>query len=118
METSIDLLFLIAVAFLFNHELDAIQQGEWRFFFALVPISDEAAYRIFTALHVPLLVFIMWNLQSSWLQVGLDIFLIVHAVLHWLLRNHPKIKFKTWYSRLWIFGGALIGLVHLSLLQE
>ena len=36
METTSDWLFLITVAFLFNHELDAIRKHEWRFFIAFV----------------------------------------------------------------------------------
>ena len=107
------MLFLVGMAFLFVHELDAIQQHEWRFFFSLIPISDLTAYRIFTAAHVPLFVLIIWNAQSWPFQIGFDLFLILHAGLHWVLRNHPKIKFNGWFSRFWIFGGAVIGILHL-----
>lgn len=118
METFVDLLFIINVAFLVvAHELDAIQNQEWRFFFALTPLSDQVAYRLFTIIHVPLFVFIVWNLQSVQFQLGFNIFLIIHAGLHWILRNHPKIKFNNWFSRLWIFGGASLGVIHLALLQ-
>lgn len=110
-----DLIFLTGVAFLFTHELDAIKQGEWRFFFAPTPLSDETAYRLFTAVHVPLFVVFLWNWQSPAFQVGVNLFLIVHALLHWLLRNHPKITFNNAFSRLWIFGGALLGALHLVL---
>ena len=117
METFVELLFVINLSFLvMAHELDAIHQQEWRFFFASVPLDDKAAYRLFTALHVPLFVFIVWNLQSFWFQLGFDIFLIIHAGLHWILRNHPKINFNNWFSRLWIFGGALLGAIHIALL--
>lgn len=110
-------LFLINVAFLLiGHELDAIYRKEWRFFFASTSISDETAYRIFTFLHVPAFVLIILNLDSYGFQVGFDIFLIIHAGLHWMLRNHPKINFNNWFSRLWIYGGALLGVVHLILI--
>ncbi len=116
--TFIDLLFIINVAFLvIGHEMDAIYQHEWRFFFAFTPLNDETAYRVFTALHIPLFVIIIWNIQSIPFQVGFDIFLMAHAGVHWLLRNHPKIKFNNGFSRLWIFGGALLGGVHLGLLS-
>lgn len=118
MQTTTDLLFLAGLACLLAHELDAIQQQEWRFFFARIPISDRAAYQWFTGLHVPLLVFILWNLPSPSFQIGLDVFLMIHAVLHGLLRNHPLIRFNSGFSRLWIFGGALIGAVHLLLLSR
>lgn len=117
MENLVELLFIVNLSFLIvAHELDAIKQHEWRFFFALTPLSDQAAYRLFTIIRIPLFVFIIWNLQSYWFQIGFDIFLILHAGIHWLLRNHPMIKFNSWFSRLWIFGGALLGAIHIILL--
>ena len=116
METWTSLLFILNVTFITMHELDAIYQHEWRFFFAPTSLSDEAAFRLFTALHVPLLVLILWNLQSVPFQMGFDIFLIIHAGLHWLLRNHPLITFNNWFSRIWIFGAAFLGTIHLILL--
>lgn len=110
-----DLIFLSAVAFLFAHELDAMQQREWRFFFARIPVSDDAAYRLFTGLHVPLFVLILWGLPQPGFRLGFDLFLIVHAGLHWLLRRHPLIAFNSGFSRLWIFGAALLGAAHLVL---
>lgn len=117
MSSATDLLFLLGVAFILNHELDAIQQHEWRFFFARTPLSDATAYRLFTALHIPLFVFILWNLEASWFQVSFDIVLVAHACVHWLGRNHPLINFNGWFSRLWIYGGAVISIVHLVVLQ-
>ena len=117
METFVEVLFIINVAFLvIGHEMDAIQQHEWRFFFAKTGMSDQASYRLFTALHIPLFVLIIWNLQSVSFQIGFDLFLVLHAGVHWLLRNHPLISFNSWFSRLWIFGGAFLGLLHLVLL--
>lgn len=113
MVSSIDILFVLGIAFLFVHELDAIQKHEWRFFFALLPVSDRTAYCIFTAAHMPLFALIMWNVQSYLFQTGLDLFLIFHASLHWMLRNHPLVKFNDGFSRFWIFGGAVLGILHL-----
>lgn len=117
MSTATDLLFLLGVAFLLNHELDAIQQHEWRFFFAPTPLSDGAAYRLFTASHIPLFVFILWNLEASWFQVGFDSVLILHALVHWAGRNHPLIDFNNRFSSVWVYGGAVIGVLHLVALQ-
>jgi hypothetical protein len=108
-----ELLFLAGLAFLLAHELDAIDRGEWRFFFGFTPLSDVAAYRLFTALHVPLLVWMLANLNAPAFRVGFDLFLIVHAALHWLLRDHHHLQFNNSFSRLWIYGGALIGALHL-----
>ena len=116
METWVSLLFMLNITFFTIHELDAIYQHEWRVFFGFTGVSDEAAYQLSTALHVPLFMFVLWNLQSYPFQIGLDIFLILHAAIHWVLRNHPLVTFNNWFSRIWIFGGALLGTVHLFLL--
>jgi hypothetical protein len=44
---------------------------------------------------------------------GLNIFFIVHAVLHGLFWRHPDYHFKTLFSWLWILGAALCGAVDL-----
>lgn len=110
------LVFLSGITFLFLHELDAIQQKEWRFFLSWTNIHDESACRLFVALHFPLFLLILWNLPSERFQMGLDIFLVIHALLHILLRNHPLIHFNGRLSRLWIFAAAFCGLGQLGLL--
>lgn len=113
LNTSLDLLFLTGLCFIvIGHELDAIQNHEWRFFFAKVSIRDKTAYQIFTALHVPLSIWLFWVWQSDTFQFWFDIFLLAHVAVHWLLRKHPLIKFNDWFSRFWIYGGSMIGLVH------
>lgn len=107
-------LFLVNVVWLIIHELDAIDQQEWRFFFGSF-MSDQAAYRLFTALHVPLLVFILANAANREFQIVFNLFLIVHAGLHFALRQHPLILFRSTFSRGWIYGGALLGGLHLAL---
>lgn len=109
-------LFLMVVVCFFVHELDAIRQHEWRFFFAPVPVDDETAYQLFTALHAPLFILILWFLESSPLRMGLSAFAILHGVLHIFLRNHPLVSFDSWFSRIWIVGGALFGMLHLAFL--
>mgnify|MGYP000243178483 CR=1 FL=1 len=110
------LVFYINLGFLLAHELDAILQHEWRFFPFLAPFDDVTAYRLFTAAHVPLFALILWNLFVRNFQIGLDVFLIFHAGLHFVLRNHPKITFNNPFSRVWIFGAALLSGIHLGLL--
>jgi hypothetical protein len=113
MVTLPEFLFPTVVSFLFVHELDAVRRREWRFFFAPVSVRDETAYRIFTALHAPLFVVILLYVESPDLRLGIDLFAIVHGLVHLGLRNHPLIDFDSWFSRLWIFGGALLGGLHL-----
>lgn len=108
-----DLLFLLGIAMLMIHELDAIQQQEWRFFLSWTGMDDQRAYQLFTAAHLPLFVLIMAHVTTPGVQFALDLFLIVHALVHTLLRHHLHIRFNNGFSRLWIYGGAGIGFVHL-----
>jgi hypothetical protein len=103
------------VSFLLVHELDAVRQREWQFFFAPLPVSDETAVRIFTAVHAPLFVVVLGSLESPTAQVAVDTFAIIHAGVHFGLRNHPLVAFGGLFSRFWIYGGALLGALHLVL---
>ena len=117
MEIMTELNFILCITWILIHELDAIKEREWRFFFVRIPIQEEAAYRIFTALHVPLIIWILWNIDSVSFQYGLSIFLIVHLGLHIGLRNHPKVAFDNWFSWVWIAGGAILGGLQIILLS-
>lgn len=112
-------LFLLNVTWLMMHELDAIQQHEWRFFqqafFFFRPLSDVAMYHVFVAAHVPLLVLILANAEDRNVQIAFNMFLIIHAGLHIGLRNHPRITFNNTFSRVWIFGAVPLALWHLAL---
>ncbi|MFC5366921.1 DUF6713 family protein [Salinirubrum litoreum] len=109
------LLFLAVVACLLVHELDAIRRREWRFFVASLPVRDETAYRVFTALHAPLLVVVLWSVDAPIAQIGIDSFAVVHGLAHLALRDHPLLDFGSWFSRSWIGGAALLGALHLTL---
>ena len=51
-----------------------------------------------------------------WVMSALDLFMVIHAGLHWRLSGHPKYEFRTAHSRLLIYGAAALALVHLALL--
>lgn len=108
-----DELFLLVVALMLIHELDAIHQHEWRFFFGWSRLSDQAQYRLFTALHLPLFLLVLVGLYDVGFQFWFDLFVIVHAGLHFVLRRHPAITFNNGFSRLWIYGGAAVAAVQL-----
>ncbi|MBL8157097.1 MAG: hypothetical protein JNM70_23190 [Anaerolineae bacterium] len=117
MPTLADLLFYLNIALFFAHELDAIQRREWRFFPFLRPLSDSAAFQLFTAAHIPITLLILWLLPIREFQLAFNGFLIVHAVLHFLLRNHPLLDFNRAFSRLWIYTPVPLSLLHLLLLS-
>jgi hypothetical protein len=106
-------LFALTVSFLAVHELDAVRNHEWRFFFAPFPVDDETAYRAFTALHVPLFVVVVSLYPLPAFQTGLDVFAVAHGGVHLALRDHPLVEFSGWFSALWIYGASVLGALHL-----
>ena len=114
MDTSLNIVFLLGLAFLFTHELDAIDQHEWRFFFPW--LEYRTGYRLFAAAHIPLFMLICLNLPARNFQIGFDLFVIVHVGLHWWLRDHPRIEFKGIFSWVMIIGAGMCGAGHLALL--
>lgn len=109
------LIFLVNIAWIMAHELDAIRQEEWRFFNLPFALEDEFAYRIFTLLHVPLFVGLMFAIPNPVFQIGFNIFVIAHAIVHWLLRHHPQVNFDNGFSRLLIFAPVPTSILHLIL---
>lgn len=116
MDTLLDVIFLSTVIAFFNHELDAVKQEEWRFFFQPFGMKETTAYRTFVFAHVILFGVILWFMDSPDFRIGLAIFAIIHAILHWVLRHHPNINFSSIFSGIWIYGGALLGSFYLLLL--
>jgi hypothetical protein len=115
--TTVYFFLLVNVAWFLAHELDAIQHHEWRLFFFLNPFRDVIGYRIFIALHIPLFVLIIWNIQQPVFQIIFDLYLIFHAGLHWMFRHHPKYEFHNGFSKILIFGAIPLGVFHLVLLH-
>ena len=110
--------FLLGVALIFTHELDAIRHHEWRMFAFLRPLEDVNAYYVFTLAHIPLFLLFLWNVANPSLTfaIAADLFLIIHVGLHILFRNHPLYEFRGWVSNGLIGGAGLTGTLHLILL--
>lgn len=115
-------LFYLAFATLLTHELDAVHKHEWRLLFVLRVMPDASARRAFVLIHVPLFAVLLWLIAHPaqdtrfWTMVGLDVFMMVHAGLHWRLSGHPKYEFNTSHSRLIIYGAAALAVAHFLLL--
>ncbi|WP_440116375.1 DUF6713 family protein [Paenibacillus sp. QZ-Y1] len=117
---------LLLVLFLFNlslfllHEMDAIRRSEWKLFIVLKDMEDEKAYKCFTFVHLPLYTVILTLLFSSYQMITfwvLDIFFIIHAVLHLFFERHPRNGFKNTYSRSFIYPMGIIAAIHLVCLM-
>ncbi len=113
-------LFLVGFSCLLAHEMDAVRWGEWALLPVLSRLGDEAGYRAFTALHLPLYALLLWALcgpaaPNPRLVVGLDLFLVIHLLLHLLLRNHPRNRFQSPFSWSLFAGAAICGALDLLL---
>lgn len=110
------LLFLLGFCLLLVHEMDAIRAREWKIFPTLGRMDGEAGYVTFTALHVPLYALLLWGLSGDanrGLIVGLDVFFLVHVVLHLVLYNHPENRFRSIFSYALIVGAGVFGALDL-----
>lgn len=109
-----NLLFLTGFCFLLAHEMDAVRAKEWRLLPVLKQMDDQSGYITFTVLHVPIYVVLLWVLFNDGdvhrgLRIGLDIFFVVHLMLHVLLRNLPENRFGSMFSWVLIVGAGLFG---------
>lgn len=119
---TVDLVFYTGMALLLVHELDAVHRHEWRMFPVLSGFDDRKGFQLFVLLHVPLLVLIFWLMFHPimvvryWFFVVMDIFFIVHAALHYLLKKHKHNRFSGDFSIAIIAATAAAGMLHLALL--
>ena len=122
MTEAADFLFYFAFSGLVAHELDAVHKHEWRLLFVLRTMPDASARRAFVLIHIPLFAVLLWLAAYPdagvryGTMLGLDVFMIVHAGLHWRLSGHPKYEFETPSSRLLIYGTAALAAAHLLVL--
>jgi len=106
------LFFYLGLTFILMHEMDAIRCKEWRIFPGLSLLNDHWGYRIFMLAHIPLFFFLFRGLsqtENSRLIFGLDVFFIIHVVLHVLFLLHKKNEFKDWVSWTIILGAGVFG---------
>lgn len=115
-------ILIINLTLLIIHELDAIKRKEWKMFFLLKDLSEEVAYRIFTLLHIPFLMAILYflisgtNLQQNILNLCISIFLVFHGVIHYLFRKKESNKFTNGFSNIIIYSMSIIAMLSLYFL--
>ena len=124
MSITYDFFFYSGLSLLIVHEMDAIHNREWRMFYGLSKLNDTQGYQIFGLLHIPLLACIFWILLAApetivgYLQLGLDVFFMIHFFLHLLFLKHRNNGFKSIFSWSLISGLFILGLLHsLQILQ-
>lgn len=109
-------LFLINIAWITTHELDAIHHHEWRILPLTSWMNDIWGYRVFVLAHIPLMIVLMWGITSREFQIIFDVFLVIHVGLHGLFRNHPHYTFNNRLSVLLIVGVVPFAILHLMLI--
>jgi len=109
-------IFFINLAWLMTHELDAIQHHEWRILPLTSWMNEEWGYRIFVMAHIPLLAGLMAMSRVHEFQIAFDMFLVIHAGLHWLFRDHPQNTFNNRLSSVLIVGVIPLAIGHFALI--
>jgi hypothetical protein len=106
-------LFALLVAMFIGHELDAMAQHEWRLLYVLRDLPDSLGQDVFILLHVPIILVLVWlgwhsaERTRSVTRVGCAVFMVVHAGLHWRLREDPIYTFHSATSMFLIFGSLI-----------
>lgn len=112
--------FLLGLGLLLTHEMDAVRWQEWKMFPFLSGLDEKTGYVVFTALHVPLYVLLFWGLFGAsdgvnrGLVLVLDVFFVVHVLLHLLRIGHPNNQFTSAFSWGLIGGTGFCGALDLG----
>jgi hypothetical protein len=113
--------FYLAMAMLFTHELDAMTNHEWRVLPLTSWLADATGRQVFVLAHIPLfgvLIALVASLNQTvrqrarWLICA---FALLHGIVHLLFSSHSEYEFSSATSHLLIFGGALFGALYLAL---
>jgi len=114
-------LFYIGISLFLIHEMDAIRYEEWKMLPFLSSLNDKQGYYIFITLHIPLFITLFWFLTnistSKMIIIGIDIFMIIHLILHILFLKHKNNKFKSIFSWFIIISIAICGFLDLALFR-
>ncbi len=114
-----ELIFLLTLATLFTHELDAVRRKEWRFLPLIRNMPDSQAELVFILAHIPLfagLIWFGWHQDAELREAGriaICGFCVLHIGLHWLFRAHPSYAFAGWVSQGLIWAAGLGGAIYL-----
>ena len=108
-------IFSINFALFCLHEMDAIRAKEWKMFVILKDMDDDRAFKTFTILHLPLYAILLYSFVSHHIIsfIIIDVFLIIHSILHFFFEKHPNNNFTNMYSRMIIYPMGILGVLHL-----
>ncbi len=113
--------YSLCVAFFLVHELDAVYRNEWRLLPLLRALPGDRGFVVFTALHLPVLVALVFSAAqddaplSLLFRKGLCAFAVVHVGLHFFWPRSERYGFDNLFSRFWIYGAGGFGVAFLLL---
>ena len=114
-------IFYLGMATLFTHEMDAMLNHEWRVLPLTSWLPENSGMLVFTFFHIPLYAALVALVASRnrktrfWSRIGISMFLLIHAALHAFFKDSPAYEFSSISSLILIFGGGLLGLIHIIL---
>ena len=115
------IIFYLGMGTLFTHELDAMFNHEWRILPLTSWLPEETAMLLFLFFHIPLFAGLIALVASKndkvrfRSKIGISAFLLIHAALHAFFGGNPAYEFSSISSTILIYGGALLGAIHLVL---
>jgi hypothetical protein len=107
--------FYLGLALLFTHELDSMPNHEWRVIPFLGSLSDANGEMTFLIAHIPIFALVIAFVASLNPKIRARArnvasgFLIVHAILHYLISVKPAYEFSSILSAILIYGAAVCG---------
>lgn len=116
-----NIIFYLGMGTLFTHELDAMFNHEWRILPLTSWLPEETGMLVFLFFHVPLFAGLIALVASKHdrirfrSRIGVSAFLLFHAALHAFFGGNPAYEFFSLSSSILIYGGALLGSIHLLL---
>jgi hypothetical protein len=76
-------------------------------------LPEKVARNLFIALHVPIFGYLIWASSvgppavKTGTEIILSLFMLIHSVIHWRLRNRESYEFKRIDSQFYIYGSAV-----------
>ena len=119
MTVTANLVFALALALLLTHEMDAVRHQEWKMLAGLKNLPETVAYRVFTALHIPLYASVLALLLTGHERLVfylVDGFLVLHLLLHLGLSKHPANRLNNSFSQTIVYGATALAVAHLVLI--
>jgi hypothetical protein len=114
--------YAILFSLLLLHEMDAIRTKEWKMFIVLKDMKEQTGYIVFSLIHLPLYAWVIYSVSQTWngsyalIWLLTDVFLVIHAMIHFGFRKHTANGFQSVYSNILIYGTAALSVLHFFLM--